>query len=90
MVPGVKYALSFLNVEGELQTIFINKAGMMSAAPFGYNGLPKEVVANEHSLRSFFDEEFKKRNIAYSVRVFNDYLFVDEGEIVVGEQEQHK
>lgn len=72
VVPDVKYAISYIDANGELQTLFIHKSGMMSDAPFGYNGLTNEIMASELSLKKHFDAEFKKCGISYSIHVFNE------------------
>lgn len=72
VVPGVKYAISYIGANGELQTLFIHKSGMMSDAPFGYNGLTKEIMESETSLKKHFDAEFKKYGLSYSIEVFNE------------------
>lgn len=78
VVPGVKYALSFCNKDGELQTVFIDKSGAMSAAPFGYNSLPKEMLDDENALRAHFEGEFLARKMAFGLERIVDFG-VDEG-----------
>lgn len=72
LVPGIKFAISFVDAADELYTVFIHKSGMMSDALFGYNSLPKEIVENEEMLRKHFNTEFEKHNLFYSLKVFEE------------------
>lgn len=73
VVPQAKYALSYADRNGELQTLFIHNSGAMSAAPFGYNRLPKELVDDENALREHFEAEFTARNMSYRLQRVNDF-----------------
>lgn len=77
VVPGVRYAISYIDHQGKEQIVFIHKSGTMSAAPFGYNGLPDEIMKDEATIRSHFDVEFKKCNLSYELKVFR-YPFLTE------------
>ena len=79
VVPGVRYAISYVDHHGEKQTVFIHKSGTMSAAPFGYNGLPKDIILDEAAIRKHFDAEFEKCNLSYHLAVFHD-PFTEEAE----------
>lgn len=72
VVPGVRYAISYVDHQGENQIVFIHKSGAMSAAPFGYNGLNDEIMKNEATIRTHFDAEFKKYNLSYHLEVFRE------------------
>ena len=72
VVPDIKYAISFIDGNGELQTIFVHKSGVMSDALFGYNGLTKEIMESEISLKKHFDNEFKTRGLSYSIHLFKE------------------
>lgn len=85
VVPGVRYAVSYVDHRGDEQVVFINKSGTMSDALFGYNGLPKEIMVNETAVRSHFDAEFERRNISYHLTVFNDpFPEPDESDLTEG------
>lgn len=73
VVSNIKYVLSFVDSTGELQTVFIHKGGTMSSAPFGYNGLPKEMVDNEELLKKHFGDELSKRGLSGKIERFNTY-----------------
>lgn len=68
ILPGIKYALSFVDTQGEMQTIFINDAGIMSEMLFGYNVLSKEIIENKEMLQNHFDTEFNKRGLSYTMQ----------------------
>ncbi len=63
----IRYALVYEDKNGVQQTVFIHKNGPMSSAPFGYNGLPKELVEDKTKLQIHFEGEFKKRNIPFGL-----------------------
>ena len=71
VVSNIKYALSFVDDTGELQTVFIHERGAMSSAPFGYNRLSKELMENEKLLVAHFDDELTKRGFSGKVERFN-------------------
>ena len=73
VVPQAKYALSYVDGNGEMQTLFIHNSGAMSAAPYGYNGLPKELVDDENALRKHFEAEFSERNMSCHLQRVNDF-----------------
>lgn len=77
VVPGVRYAISYVDHDGEKQIVFIHKSGAMSAAPFGYNRLSDEIMKSEAAIRCHFDAEFQKCNISYQLQVFHE-MFSDE------------
>ena len=72
VVPKVKYAIVFKDAEEKIQTVFITETGAMSDALFGYNGLSKDIMKDEDSLRSHFNKEFGKHGMDYYLNVFND------------------
>ena len=72
VVPGVRYAISYVDHHGEKQIVFIHKSGTMSAAPFGYNGLSDEIMKSEATIRRHFDAEFQKCNLSYHLKVFHE------------------
>ena len=63
----VRYALVYVDKDGTQQTVFIHEKGTMSSAPFGYNGLPWELVEDKAKLQIHFEEECKKRNIPFGL-----------------------
>lgn len=63
----VRYALVFKEKGGEQHTVFIHKSGFMSEAPFGYNGLPKDLVEDKMRLHEHFENEFAKRDIPFGL-----------------------
>lgn len=69
---GVRYVLSFADSNNQFQTIFIDKSGIMSSNILGYNGLPKEIMHSELTLRDHFDAEFKRRNLNYTLTRIED------------------
>lgn len=77
VVPGVRYAISYVDHNGEKQIVFIHKSGIMSAAPFGYNGLSDEIMKSEAAIRRHFDAEFQKCNLSYQLQAFHE-MFADE------------
>ena len=74
VVPGVQYAISYVDQQGNKQVVLIHKSGTMSSAPFGYNRLPDEIMMNRASIRNHFDAEFKKRNLSYRLEVFHESM----------------
>lgn len=63
----VRYALVFKEKGGEQHTVFIHKSGFMSEAPFGYNGLPKDLVEDKTRLQKHFENEFAKRDTPFGL-----------------------
>lgn len=63
----VRYALVYKEKGGEQHTVFIHQSGFMSEAPFGYNGLPKDLVEDKTRLQAHFENEFVKRDIAFGL-----------------------
>lgn len=84
--PSIRYGISYVDHQGDNQIVLIHKSGTMSAAPFGYNGLPEEIMKNETTIRSHFDAEFEKYKLSYQLAVFRD-PFVTEA---VDEQQEKK
>ena len=78
VVPGVRYAISYVDHQGEKQIVFIHKSGTMSEAPFGYNGLSDEIMKSEATIRSHFDAEFQKCNLSYDLKVFHEPFATDD------------
>lgn len=76
--PGVRYAIAYIDSQGNKRIVLIHKSGVMSAALFGYNGLPKEVMKNETTVRSHFDAEFKKRGISYRLDVLCGHSLMED------------
>lgn len=76
--PYVRYALVYKGRNDDIHTVFIHKSGAMSEAPFGYNGLPKEVVADKDKLYSHFEGEFSKYDIPFAIKEFA----LDDGNIL--------
>lgn len=68
VASGVKYSLSFVDGNGDLQTVFIHKSGTMSAELFGGNRLPNWIMQDEKTIREFFDERFTSAGMEYSFR----------------------
>lgn len=68
---NVEYVLLFTNSNNDIHNVFILDNGIMSEDVFGYNKLPKEIVCNEKILRDFWDKEFKKHSLSYTLKKFN-------------------
>lgn len=68
----IRYALVYVDGDGAQQTVFIHEKGAMSSAPFGYNGLPRELVEDKEKLQIHFEEEFNKRNISFGLVDFRE------------------
>lgn len=68
VASGVKYALSFVDGNGELQTVFIHKSGTMNTELFGGNRLPDCIMQDEKTIRDFFDERFSSAGMIYSFK----------------------
>lgn len=62
-----RYALVYKDGEGEKHTVFILENGFMSDAPFGYNGLSKDLVDDEEKLQAHFESEFSKRDLPFGL-----------------------
>lgn len=80
VVPGVRYALSYVDPLHNEQVVFIHQSGIMSSAPFGYNRLPEEIMKSEATIRSHFDAEFTQRNLPYHLEVFGEQFPIEEAE----------
>lgn len=74
---NIIYALSFEDRGGNLNTVFIDKFGFMSDAPLGYNGLPSDIVNDDMRLREFFDKEFSKSGLKYSLERIDEPIGSD-------------
>lgn len=61
----VRYALIYKNASGDLQTVFIHQGGIMSASPFGYNALPKDIMDSKEDLQAYWENEFSKYNLPF-------------------------
>lgn len=74
VVPGVKYAISFVDKSDVIQTVFIHSSGMMSQSLFGYNHLPKEIMKSKKTVKKHFEAEFKKSNLRCFITEFQDMI----------------
>lgn len=83
---GIRYAIAYVDQQGDSQIVFVHKSGTMSAAPFGYNGLPEEVMKSESTMRNHLDAEFEKYKLSYQLIVFRDPFVTED----VDEQQEKK
>ena len=77
VVPGIRYALSFLDEEKQIQTILIHRSGMMSQPIFGYNYLSAEIMKDKISVKKHFDAEFSKCGLTCFLTEFEDTFLTE-------------
>lgn len=56
-----------LKSQVDKHAVFIHENGFMSDAPFGYNGLSKDLVEDKAKLQHHFESEFAKRDTPFGL-----------------------
>ncbi len=70
--PYVRYAISYADACGNTHTIFVHKSGLMSEAPFGYNGLSEDIASSKDNMYAHFEKEFSKVNLPFEITEFTN------------------
>lgn len=68
IVPGIRYALSFVDKNDDPHTVLIHKSGAMSEMLFGGNSIPDKIMQNKELLNRFFEEKFSAYGCRYNLQ----------------------
>jgi len=67
VVPGICYALWYIDESDDVHTVFIHKSGAMSETMWGFNSIPQELIGDEVKLIEFFADRFCSVGYRYGV-----------------------